>query len=103
MQDDKNSNDLINIPYVVYESAQSRMERTAKRLTVALIIAIALMFASNALWLYAWCQYDYGYEEETTYTQDGEGTNIIGNGNGVRNGADSNEEKELYPEEEEWG
>ena len=37
------------VPYIVHESAQARNERTVKRLVIALIIAIALIFASNAI------------------------------------------------------
>lgn len=68
------------VPYIVHESAMARNERTVKRLVVALIVAILLIFASNAAWLYAWCQYDYT-SEETVFTQDGEGLNIIGGRN----------------------
>lgn len=69
------------VPYVVHESAMARNERTIKRLVVALIVAIAMIFASNVTWLYAWCQYDYSGEMVTEYSQDGEGINIIGDGN----------------------
>ena len=48
------------------------MERKIKRLWIAVIVAVCLLFASNAAWLYAWCQYDYS-GEETIYQQDGEG------------------------------
>lgn len=68
------------VPYIVHESAMARQERHIKRLVIALIVAIALIFASNAAWLYAWCQYDYS-GEETVYDQDGEGLNIIGDRN----------------------
>ena len=72
-----------NIPYIVFESTQAKNERTVKRLVIALFISIVLIFASNALWLYAWCQYDYeSGTETTTYTQDGGGMNIIGDNNG---------------------
>lgn len=67
------------VPYIVYESAQVRSERHIKRLIIALVISIILMFTSNALWLYAWCQYDYT-SEEVTYSQDGEGLNNINTG-----------------------
>lgn len=80
-----------SVPFVVHESAMARNERTVKRLVVALIVAIALIFASNAIWLYAWMQYDYtGEEAVTEYTQDGEGLNIIGNRNtaGIYDGTD---------------
>lgn len=67
------------VPYIVYESAQVRSERHIKRLIIALVITIILMFVSNALWLYAWCQYDYT-SEEVSYSQDGEGLNSINTG-----------------------
>ena len=81
------------IPYIVYESAEARAERTVKRLIIALIVTILLLFASNAIWLYAWNQYDYVSETETetvTYKQDGEGYNNINTGTqgDVTNGAD---------------
>lgn len=67
------------IPYIVYESAQARNERTIKRLTIIAIIAIALMFLSNVAWLYMWTSYDYS-GEEIVYSQDGEGINAINTG-----------------------
>jgi hypothetical protein len=75
-----------NIPYIVYESTLATSERHIKRLIVALVICIALLFISNAAWLYYWSQYDYvSTEESTTYSQDGEGTNIIGSLNELDN------------------
>ena len=69
------------IPYIVYESSQAKNERTVKRLVVALIIAIVFMFISNALWLWAWMQYDYVGDEDTiSYTQDGSRFNNINTG-----------------------
>lgn len=80
------------------ELAFAFLERMVKRLWIALIICIALIFASNACWLYAWMQYDYS-NEETIYQQDGEGTNIIGDSNEVDNyGAESdNSEAQTNP------
>ena len=78
-----------NVPYIVHEATMARMERNIKRLWIAVIVAVCLMFASNAAWLYAWCQYDYS-SEEAIYQQDGEGANIIGDSNEVDNyGAES--------------
>lgn len=54
----------VNVPYIVYEGEQARMERHTKRLVIALVITILLMFASNALWLAAWMSYDYESTEE---------------------------------------
>ena len=80
-----------NIPYIVYEGEQARHERTVKRLITIIIICISLIFASNAIWLYAWMQYDYiGEETLTSINQDVRGVNIIGNENEVNNGSEDN-------------
>ena len=81
------------VPYIVYESVMSRLERTIKRLVVALVVTIILMFATNAIWLYFWNQYEYVYEDETTSTTstvtvDGKDgiANYIGNDGNISNG-----------------
>lgn len=87
-----------SVPYIVHESSMARMERQVKRGWIALIVAVCLLFASNAAWLWCWMQYDYS-SEETIYQQDGEGTNIIGDSNEVDNyGAESdNSEAQTNP------
>lgn len=67
------------VPFFVYETEVARNERTTRRLIIALVIAIILLFISNALWLYAWTQYDYS-SDAVTYSQDGEGFNNINTG-----------------------
>ena len=83
--------EIERVPYIAYESTLARNERTIKRLIIALVLSIVLMFASNGIWLYAWMQYDYTSETTTTtqVDQDGKGTNVYGDGNEV-NGADNN-------------
>lgn len=79
-----------NVPYIVHEAAMARNERNVKRLVVALIVAVVLAFATNVGWLIYESQFetlDYSYD----YTQDGQGTNIIGNGNDVDNGAEASD------------
>ena len=87
--DDK-FNSSASIPYFVHEGIMARSERTIKRLIVSLIIAVVLIFASNALWLYAWVQYDYTDTESTeTVDVDGSGdgiANYIGNDGDINNG-----------------
>lgn len=72
------------ISYVAYESVLTRFEKQLKRLWVALIIAIVLIFASNCMWLVCFSQYDMTSDTTTTTTidaeQDGDGTNIVGGG-----------------------
>lgn len=47
-----------DIPYIAFEAEMARHERTIKRLLVALVIAIALIFISNAAWLWFFNQFD---------------------------------------------
>jgi cell division protein YceG involved in septum cleavage len=87
-----------NVPFAVFEGTQIRHERTVKRLIIALIIAIVLIFASNAIWLYAWCQYDYTSTDETTQSETvdvdaGSGTaNYIGDNGDIINGENNSKE-----------
>lgn len=67
------------VPYIVHEASMAREERIIKRLVIALIVGISLLFTANCAWLYAWCQYDY-----ESYEQDGTGINIIEDTNEVR-------------------
>ena len=69
-----------DVPYIVHESDMTRLERTNKRLFISLLISIIFLFLSNVAWLYVWNQYDY-VSETTTYSQDGEGINVIGDQN----------------------
>lgn len=77
------------VSYIVYESAMARAERHIKRLVVALIISILLMFASNAIWLYAWNLYDY----ESVIVDSADGiANYIGTSGSIFNGTNHGEE-----------
>ena len=81
-----------SIPFVAYESEMTRNERHIQWLIIALIVAIAAIFSSNAAWLYAWCQYDYiGASEECVIEingTDGGNANYIGNDGDIYNGED---------------
>lgn len=78
----------VNVPYIVFEGEQARNERHVKRLTIALIISIILIFVSNAIWLYAWMQYDYTSTETIVEqdSSDGGDANYIGNDGSIING-----------------
>ena len=92
--DCKTSKEMRNsIPYIAHEAAEARHERYIKRLVIAIVVAVVLMFASNALWLYAWTQYDYE-SYSVDYQQDGQGLNIIGDRNGVDYGPASESDTE---------
>lgn len=100
------SDDRVSVPYIVYEGEQARNERNIKRLVVALVVTIMLLFATNAMWLYCWMQYDYTGEEATTthYVEAKDGVaNYIGNDGDIVNGSDNrdNESDEAQADVEE--
>ena len=78
-----------SVPYIVHESSMARAERQIKRLWIALLVCLSVVVATNAGWLIYESQFET-YE----YTQDGEGTNIIGDGNDVNNGAEIADQEE---------
>lgn len=90
------------VPYYAYESVQAAAERTTRRLIIALVIAVLLIFVSNAIWLYAWMQYDYTSDSTTTETitvdgQDG-AANYATRGGSIINGTyNSQESNPTYP------
>ena len=82
----------VSVPYIVYESTAARNEREKRRCWVLIIILIIALVVSHLAWLVAWNQYDYS-SETIEYQQDGEGVNIIGANNEVKqdNGAKNND------------
>lgn len=85
-----------SVPYVVHESTVARMERIIKRQWIALIVAICMLFGSFALFVW----YESLYETISyDYAQDGNGTNIIGEGNEVNNGTMAESESEAQAQE----
>jgi hypothetical protein len=88
------NNNNFNIPYIVFESSQANSERTIKRLIIALVITIILMFATNVFWIYEFCSFDLVETEEATTLNAGTGTaNYIGQDGDITYGNDNNEEE----------
>lgn len=79
------------VPYIVYEGTIARFERTIRRLIILIAISVLLLFASNALWIYEWMQYDY--EDVTVDSQDGGNANYIGASGVINNGKSKGNEK----------
>jgi hypothetical protein len=82
----KDSHAPESVPYIVHESSMARMERQIKRLWIALIVVIAMLFASNVGWLIYESQF-----ATISYEQDGEGINNvnIGEQGDLNNGTES--------------
>lgn len=55
-----------SVPYIVYESAEARHERSNKRTLIALVIAIVLFFINNLTWIWYINQYDFANYEVST-------------------------------------
>lgn len=66
-----------SVPYIVHEAEIARQERHIKRLWIVLIVAIAAIVLITGGFLWYLNQYDF-----TSYEQDGQGINIIGNSHG---------------------
>lgn len=93
-----NKNDKLpeNVPFAVYEKAMIRTDAQLKRLWIALIIAILLIFASNGVWIVYESLYD-----TISYSQDGQGVNNICTGSqGDVYGAKSPDKKEMLRQEQ---
>ena len=74
------------VPYIVYESEAARHERSVRRLVIALIVSIAMLFASNVAWLWFFNQFDITSEEiMVDGTQNGN-ANFIGEDGTINNG-----------------
>ena len=86
------------ISYFIYEEEQARNERHIKRLIISLVITILLLFFSNAVWLWAWMQYDYIGEETVSQTVDVDAkdgiANYIGNNGDIVNGESYSKESD---------
>lgn len=57
-----------HVPYLVFESTISRMDRTIKRLWILAIILIVLLVGTNLAWLYYESQFETVEQTETTTT-----------------------------------
>lgn len=79
-----------NIPYIAFEAEMARYERTIRRLLIALMVSIALLFISNVAWLWFFNQFDYAIDTVTQGTEDGDNSYINANGSVVNGTTDSN-------------
>ena len=75
-----------DIPYIVYESEAARHERTVKRLVLALVVAIALIFISNVAWLWFFNQFDIESETVQLDSSNNGTASYIGNDGVINNG-----------------
>ena len=75
-----------DVPYIIVEAMTVRFERIIKYLITALVIVVILLFASNAIWIYEWTQYDYSGTQSIDLNADTGNANYIGNDGDISNG-----------------
>ena len=75
----------VAVPYVVYSDTVANYHWVIKKLVIALVVTVFLMFASNLAWLFVFQSYDFSTEETvTTVDSEGEGiANYTGGDGGV--------------------
>ncbi len=89
------NNDNIVMSRIAFERMQSKDERNDKWRNLTIIILIVLLVLTNAMWLWAWNQYDYvdEYSEIEMDTGEGGDNNYIGNNGDINNGTNEGNEK----------
>lgn len=71
------------VSYIVYEASQTRSDRIIHRLILSLLISLVLLFATNAMWFYAW-----SHSHDTTIENQNGISNYIGENGEIHNEAD---------------
>lgn len=79
------------IPYIAFEAEMARHERTIKRLLIALVVSVALIFVSNIAWLWFFNQFDI--EGETVQLESREDGNASYMGAGASGVIDNGRSK----------
>lgn len=76
----------ITLPVYVYEAQEARHERREKRLIIAVIIAVIIMFLSNVAWLVFVSQYEVAVSDVIVDTEGKGNANYIGQDGDIHNG-----------------
>lgn len=73
------------IPYIVYESAMARTERTMRKMWAVIILLIVLLVGSNGAWMWWSNQWETVESWEITQENEGGNNNYIGNDGDITN------------------
>lgn len=85
------NNDNIVMSRIAFERMQAKDERNDRWRNIIIVLLAVLLALTNAIWLYAWNQYDYYSEEVTVDSDDGGNANYIGEDGNIYNGAEDEE------------
>lgn len=83
------NNDNVVMSRIAFERMQAKDERNDKWRNIIIILLIVLLVATNAMWLWAWNQYDYTEEYTSVEADDGSNANYIGHNGDINNGGES--------------
>ena len=72
--------DKKDVPYIVHEGIETRLERTIEKLWIMCLLLILLLVGSNGAWLYYESQFSQTETTTIEAEQDGAGINVIGGG-----------------------
>lgn len=87
---ENDNNNVVMVPYIVYESAEAKSERTIKRLIIALVVTIILLFATNIIWVLEFFSFDT-IDTQTTVDGGSGIANYIGQDGDITYGEDYGE------------
>lgn len=88
------NNDNIIMSRIAFERMQSKDERNDKWRNLTIIILIVLLVITNAMWLWAWNQYDYVDDYTEIAVDDESDVNYIGHNGDINNGSTNNTQTE---------
>ena len=83
----ENNNDNIIMSRLAFERMQSKDERNDRWRNLIIVLLIVLLVATNAMWLWAWNQYDYVDDYTSVEADDGSNANYIGHNGDINNGS----------------
>lgn len=79
------------IPYIVYESAMARTERTMRKMWAIIILLIVLLVGSNCAWMW----YESHFEDILITQENADGhNNFIGNDGDITNNGETNDQNQ---------
>jgi hypothetical protein len=84
------NNDIV-MSRIAFERMQAKDERNDRWRNIIIVLLAVLLALTNAMWLYAWNQYDYYSEEVTVDSDDGGNANYIGEDGNIYNSAEDEE------------
>ena len=85
------NNDNIIMSRIAFERMQAKDERNDRWRNIIIVLLIILLVATNAMWLWAWNQYDYIDDYTTIEADDGSNANFIGGDGDINNGGKSDQ------------